>query len=124
VPELHLQYVFKQGLGLQISPQAYIGVYFDWGGEASALKQNYYSSRARKLRFPYPRFIHADNLASVPDPHLRTLLDRTRKALRHHYPDKTFTGDFTFVIQPLAPHFWTLPRVSESVKRLCLEENC
>jgi hypothetical protein len=44
--------------------------------------------------------------------------------LRHHYPDKTFTGDFTFVIQPLAPHFWTLPRVSESVKRLCLEENC
>ena len=123
VPELHLQYVFKQGLGLHISPQAYIGVYFDWGGQTSALKQNYYSSRAKKLRFPYPRFVHAGNMASVPDPELGKLLSKTLQALRNQYSDETYTGDFTFVIQPLTPHFWTLPHVSDSVKRLCLQED-
>lgn len=118
VPELHLQYVFTQGLGLHISPGAYIGVYFDWGGESSALKQNYYSARARKLRFPYPRFVHAANMHSVPDEALSELLTKTLDALRHQYADKQYTGDFTFVIQPLAPHFWTMPRISASVKRL------
>jgi hypothetical protein len=122
VPELHMQYIFKQGLGLHISRRAYIGVYFDWGGQASALKQNYYSSRAKKLRFPYPRFVHAGNMDSVPDPELSQLLTQTLKALRNQYSDKQYTGDFTFVIQPLTPHFWTLPHVSESVKRLLLQE--
>ena len=32
VPDLHFQYVFKQELGLHISPQAYIGAFFDYGG--------------------------------------------------------------------------------------------
>jgi len=118
VPELHLQYVFAQGLGLHISSKAYIGVYFDWGGERSALKQNYYSSQARGRRFPYPRFIHADNMHSVPDPALGKLLTQTLDALRLHYADKQYTGDFTFVIQPLTPYFWSMPHISTSVKHL------
>jgi hypothetical protein len=122
VPELHLQYIFKQGLGLHISADTYIGVYFDWGGTESALKQNYYSSRARNMRFPYPRFVHAGNIESVPDPELGKLLGQTLQALRNQYADQQYTGDFTFVIQPLTPHFWTAPRISESVKQLLSQE--
>jgi hypothetical protein len=122
VPELHLQYVFEQGLGLYISNDLYLGVYFDWGGEASALKQNYYSALARRVGFPYPRFVHANNLESVPDEELRCWLKRTFDALRHQYPNRHYTGDFTFVIQPVKPDFWTMPRVSKSVRRLLGDE--
>ncbi len=116
IPRLHLQYVFEQGLGLHISADTYLGVYFDWGGQSSELRQNYYASRARKVRFPYPRFIHENNLHSVPDPLLRDLLAKTLAALRHQYDNQEYTGGFTFVVQPLTPHFWTMPRVSDSVK--------
>ena len=122
VPELHLQYVFQQGLGLHISRDLFIGVYFDWGGESSALRQNYYSDRARRCRFPYPRFIHSENLHSVPDAALADLLQRALAALRYQYSDVHYTGDFTFVIQPLVPNYWARPRVSSSVRRLLWEQ--
>jgi len=118
VPELHMQYVFQQGLGLHISRDLFIGVYFDWDGESSALRQNYYSARARRCRFPYPRFIHSENLHSVPDAALEDLLKRALESLQYQYGNVHYTGDFTFVIQPLAPNYWTRPRVSPSVRRL------
>lgn len=126
VPDLHLQYVFQQGLGLQISRQVYIGVYFDWGGEYSARMQNHYASLARKRRFPFPRFIHSNNIHSVPDKSLFVLLDKALVALRDVYKDKNYTGDFTFVIQPLCPHFWAMPRISKSIRKFlgksCIEQ--
>jgi len=118
VPDLHLQYIFQQGLGLQISNQIYIGVYFDWGGEYSARMQNHYATLAQKVRFPFPRFIHSNNIQSVPDKSLFTLLDKALIALHNEYKDKNYTGDFTFVIQPLRPHFWAMPRVSKSIKKV------
>jgi len=122
VPELHMQYVFQQGLGLHISRDLFIGVYFDWGGESSALRQNYYSARARRRRFPYPRFIHSENLHSVPDAALEDLLRRALAALRYQYTNAHYTGDFTFVLQPLKPNYWVRPRVSSSVRRLLWEQ--
>jgi hypothetical protein len=118
VPDLHMQYIFQQGLGLQISRQVYIGVYFDWGGEHSARMQNHYTSLARKVRFPFPRFIHANNIHCVPDKTLFMLLDKALVSLRNEYKEKNYTGDFTFVIQPLSPHFWTMPRISKSIKKV------
>ncbi|MHC4529198.1 MAG: hypothetical protein ACYS29_15080 [Planctomycetota bacterium] len=118
VPDLHLQYIFNCGLGLHISRNAYIGVYFDWGGRSSALMQNHYARLARRVRFPFPRFIHQNNLESIPDEPLKRLLEETLVALRERSGDWHYTGDFTFVIQPIVPHFWTAPRISKSVNKL------
>ena len=115
VPELHLQYIFKQGLGLSIGPSLFLGVYFDWGGERSRLQQNYYASLAKRAGFPYPRFIHQENLGAVPNESLRKQLENTLAALRVFYENKNFTGDFTFVIQPILDNFWRRPRVTRSV---------
>lgn len=117
VPDLHLQYIFEQGLGLLISRQAFIGVYFDWGAEHSTRMQNHYSALARKVRFPFPRFIHSNNIHCVPDKSIIVLLEKALNALHNEYKDRNYTGDFTFVIQPLLPHFWAMPRVSKSIKK-------
>ena len=109
-------YVFDQGLGLHISQQAYIAVYFDWGGERSALMEHHFARLARRRRFPYPRFIHAGNMGCVPDAALRQLLEAALGALHARCADPAYTGDFTFVIQPLTPHFWKQPRISQEVK--------
>ncbi len=122
-PNLNMQYVFQQGLGLQIDRQVFIAVFFDWGAERSARMQNYYASLARKVRFPFPRFIHADNLHCLPDRSLFMLLDNALAALRNEYSDHNYTGDFTFVIQPVSPHFWIRPRVSKSVRENLWKSN-
>ncbi len=118
VPDLQLQYIFTQGLGLHISSRAFLGVYFDWGGERSALQQNHYARLAKRRGLPFPRFVHAENLGSVPDKNLQHLLAHVLTALRDRYDDPCYTGDFTFVIQPLITSFWTMPRVSASVRRI------
>ena len=64
---------------------------------------------------PYPRFVHARTLASVPDEAFRELLRGALEALREGYPRQEYNGDFTFVIQPLAPHRWSRPQVSPEV---------
>jgi hypothetical protein len=118
IPGLNFQYIFEQGLGLHISSKAYIGVYFDWGGQRSFRIQNHYASLARRVRLPFPRFVHHDNMHSVTDKGLMKLLQKTLLALREQYRNQSYTGDFTFVIQPLTPHFWAMPRVSTSVRQI------
>ncbi len=115
IPELHLQYIFKQGLGIQIFSEFFLGVYFDWGGQRSAVQENYYSSMAKKVGFPYPRFLHQNNLDSLPDEGLRKVLNEVLNALRCRYDRSEYTGDFTFVLQPIVDNFWKSPRVSEAV---------
>ncbi len=122
VPELHLQYIFKQGLGLRIGRDIFVGVYFDWGGERSFLQQNHYACLAKKAGLPYPRFVHQDNLHAIPEEALKNQLKNTLAALRIFYENKHFTGDFTFVIQPLMESFWRHPRLSEEV-RACVQES-
>ncbi|MDA7523239.1 hypothetical protein N8548_00750 [bacterium] len=117
IPELHFQYIFKQGLGLQITSSCFIGVYFDWGGERSMTQQNYYSSMAKKVGFPYPRFLHENNLDSIPDKNLRDMLRDLLYSLRERYNHSHYTGDFTFVWQPVINNFWESPRVSPSLKK-------
>ena len=117
IPELHFQYIFKQGLGLQITSSCFIGVYFDWGGERSMTQQNYYSSMARKVGFPYPRFLHENNLDSIPDKNLRDMLRDLLYSLREIYNHSHYTGDFTFVWQPVINNFWESPKVSRSLKK-------
>jgi hypothetical protein len=116
VPDLQLQYIFEQGLGLHISDRAFLGVYFDWGGERSQLQQNYYTRMALRSGFPLPRFLHAENLNSCPDESMQHLLEHLLEVLRTRYDDPAYTGDFTFVLQPLEPTFWTAPRISESIR--------
>ena len=101
VPDLHFQYIFKQSLGLHISSTAYIGAFFDYGGVRSARYQAHYSALAESLRLPYPRFIHEGNRVSLPDEALQEMLKQALKALRTQYANPYYTGDFTFVIQPL-----------------------
>jgi len=122
IPELHLQYIFEQGLGILISAECFLGVYFDWGGERSALQQNHYSTMARKVGFPYPRFLHQGNLESLPDEGLRKVLQEVLIALRERYSDSSYTGDFTFVLQPMTNNFWREPRISRPVIE-CLQES-
>ena len=107
--------MFDQGLGMEITSNLYVGAYFDWGGSRSSLMQNYYAVRAKRLRLPYPRFIHEQNLSSVPGRGLRERLAAALGVLREQYADPYYTGDFTFVLQPLA-HFWKHPRISRSVR--------
>ena len=121
IPELHLQYIFKEGLGLSIGPSHFLGVYLDWGGERSRLQQSYYASLAKRGGFPYPRFIHPENLDAIPNENLRKQLENTLAALRVFYENKSFTGDFTFVIQPILDNFWRRPRVTRAVWN-CVQE--
>ena len=121
VPELHLQYIFKQGLGLSISPDLYVGVYFDWGGERSALQQNHYASLAQLAGFPYPRFIHQKNIHAIPDETLQNQLKSALAALQLHYENRQFTGGFTFVIQPLTQNFWRQARLSRALREYVID---
>lgn len=118
VPDLHLQYVFEQGLGLHVGNGVFIGAYFDWGGERTALMENYYSRAARAVGFPMPRFLHESNLQSLPIPRLEEMLRQTLGALRNLNQASHYTGDFTFVIQPLNNTFWSRPRLSACVQKL------
>ena len=101
VPDLHFQYIFKQALGLHISSTAYIGAFFDYGGIRSARYQAHYAALSESLRLPYPRFIHEENLSSLPDAALQKVLKNVLDALRKNYANRWYTGDFTFVVQPL-----------------------
>ena len=117
IPELHVQYIFSQGLGLHISNDLFIGVFYDWGGESSALQENHYTSTARKAGFPCPRFIHGENLACLEDLELRPLFTALLAALREQVSETDYSGDFTFVLQPISGSFWKLPRISSSIAR-------
>ena len=44
VPDLHVQYIFKQALGLHISSTAFVGAFFDYGGIHSARYQGHYTA--------------------------------------------------------------------------------
>jgi len=122
VREMLHDYVFDQGLGLHISAQAYIAVYFDWGGERSALMEHHFAALAKRRHFPAPRFIHEGNMACVPDEALRHLLEAALVALRERCANPAYTGDFTFVIQPLTPHFWKALRISREVRQCLWQE--
>ena len=115
IPDLHLQYILEQGLGIQISAECFLGVYLDWGGERSALQQNYYSSMARKVGFPYPRFLHQGNLKSLSDEGLRKVIEEVLFALHKCYANSSYTGDFTFILQPINNNSWRQPRISSQV---------
>ena len=52
------------------------------GVECSMNQQNYYSSMAKKVGFPYPRFLHIKNLESLPDEGLTKTLEKILYALR------------------------------------------
>jgi hypothetical protein len=122
VSDLHFQYVFDQGLGLHISPHAFVGVYFDWGRERSAQWQQHYTRRAADAGLPRPAFFHEANLAGVPDPASHELLSRTLVSLRAHYPDRHYGGDFTFVWQPLTAAFGRGERIGRDVRALLGED--
>jgi hypothetical protein len=123
VPDLQMQYIFEQGLGLHISDRAFVGVYHDWGGSRSQLQQNYYTRLALRLGYPPPRFLHEANFRSIADEFLRSLLEKTLEALRERYRDPAYTGDFTFVLQPLNATFWKRPRISRSVRETLRNES-
>ena len=117
VPDLHLQYVFEQGLGLHIGNGLYLGVYYDWGAERAMVMENYYASQAMRNGFAQPRFLHEQNFHSLPDPRLVELMRQALESLRNLYLQSRphYTGDFTFVLQPLRDTFWRRPRLSEGV---------
>jgi len=118
--DLYYEYIFKQGLGLQINSLAFITVFFDWGGKPSALMEQYYSKQAYRRKLPFPYFLHEGNFDAEPDENLRALLMSLRKELHLRYKHPFYTGDFTFVIQPLTSNFWLKPQISNSV-RIMLE---
>ena len=115
IPGLTYQFVFEQGLGLQITDQLFLGAFLDWHEERSRHAQSTYSACAKRVALPYPRFVHEQTLASVPDNGLRELLRGALGALRDGYPRPEYSGDFTFVIQPLSPHRWSRPQVSPEI---------
>lgn len=122
VPDLHFQYIFDQALGLHISSKAYIGAFFDYGGIRTARYQGHYTALAESRRLPRPRFIHAGNMQALPDEALQETLKKVRVALREHYANPYYTGDFTFVIQPLN-RGRVAPRVSEDVLKEVLRDD-
>ena len=114
VPDLHFQYIFKQALGLHISSEAFVGAFFDYGGIHSARYQGHYTAQAEPLRLPRPRFIRESNMHSLPDEALQKTLKKVLDALRKNYADPHYSGDFTFVIQPLN-RGRILPRISRDL---------
>ena len=42
-------------------------------------------------------------------------LEKILYALRDRYKNSEYTGDFTFVVQPITNNFWKSHRISESV---------
>lgn len=117
LPQLHFQYIFDQGLGLHISSTFYIGAFFDWGTEQSARYQGHYTAMAEELNYPRPRFYHAGNLEHLPDQATRNLLQDALSALRQQYAEPYYTGDFTFVLQPLNNARWQRPKISSSIRK-------
>lgn len=101
VPNLAFQYIFDQALGLHISSTLYIGAFFDYGGIRTARYQGHYTALAEPLRLPCPRFIGENNMHSLPDEALQQTLKKVLVALREHYDNPHYSGDFTFVVQPL-----------------------
>ena len=118
VPGLTYQFVFEQGLGLQITDRLFLGVVLDWHEERSRGIQSYYSTCAQRLALPYPRFVHEGNVASVPDSDFEGLLRRVLEALKDGFPRREYTGSFTFVLQPLTPHRWSRPQVSPEIRAM------
>jgi hypothetical protein len=118
LPDLGYSYIFKQGLGLHISGKAYLGVFYDWGGQRSAEQQAHYTAQAAKLKLPRPRFINAGNLHSVPDKNLRRMMQEVLTEVRHQNQDNNYTGDFTFVLQYLTGAFWQRAQISKDVRTL------
>ncbi len=116
IQDLYYQYIFKQQLGLSISEQVYLGVYFDWGGERSEQMQTFYATNAKKLKYPYPIFINERNIDSLEDENTKKLLKKFENSLRNIYCNKHYTGGFTFVIQPLHPFRWSDWQISEKIK--------
>jgi hypothetical protein len=43
------------------------------------------------------------------------VLQEVLVALRERYCDSSYTGDFTFVLQPINNNFWREPRISSPV---------
>ena len=118
IKDLYYQYVFKQQLGLSISNNIYLGVFFDWGGERSEQMQTFYAANAKKLRYPYPLFIHEDNVDSLTDENTKKIIKELDKSLRSIYKYKHYTGGFTFVIQPLHQFRWNDWQISNGVKAM------
>ncbi len=118
VPDLTYQFVFEQGLGLQITDSLFLGVALDWHDQRSGELQQYYSNCARRLGLPFPRFLHKDNLRCVPDADARQLLRNVLEALRDGYPRREYTGDFTVVMQPLLAQRWSRPQVSDEIRQM------
>ena len=122
IHDLPFQYIFKQALGLHISSKTYVGAFFDYGGIQSAPYQPHSASLAQTNRLPFPRFIHEANLASLPDQALQETLTQALHALREQYDNPYYTGDFTFVIQPLNNDRWQRPRISKSIRELLFSD--
>ena len=118
VPDLYFNYIFDQGLGLHISKEMYIGVYFDWGGERSQTMEHYFTANALERRMPPPRFIRPEHLEYVPDTALQTMLEKIHTCLMHQRPDRHYTGSYTYVLQGLNPDFWAAPRISPSFQSM------
>lgn len=122
VPDLHFQYIFEQSLGLHISSSMFVGAFFDWGGERSARYQQHYATLADEQRLPSTRFMHEANLHALPDAGLRHTLQRVLTALRERYVKRHhYTGDFTFVLQPLHPYNDPRAFISSNLRPLLTE---
>ena len=117
-PNLLWDYIITQGLGVHISANEYLGVYLDWGGLRSRTQENYFSKLAQKNGLIYPHFFHLENIESAPDEDLKNIIKLSHSGLKHLYIDKNYTGDFTFVYQPLNPNFWRKPIISESILKI------
>ncbi|MGN7613901.1 hypothetical protein ACQZV8_17675 [Magnetococcales bacterium HHB-1] len=123
-----LDLIWKQKLGLIITPQYHIGSFLDWGGEQSAIWQSYYSRLAQQATLPPPYFIphhHLDQYSRRnPNPVIR-LLPSLRQRLLFEYDQPDYTGDITFFIQSFTTQpiqnshhtinqyngFWQQPRI-------------
>lgn len=118
LPDIHFDYVFKQGLGVLIQPDLYIGGFFDWGGERRAIMQTHFASLGRSQRLPYPLFLNDENADDDDRPETLGPVEEVRQRIKGLYPNPDYSGDITLVVQPLQPNFWRRPNISEELRAL------
>lgn len=119
IPDIAWQFIFKQQLGLEISNNHYLGVFADYHSQRSSIMQQYYSNAAKEAGLLYPLFLHKNNLCTLKDKNMIIFLEEIRNNLFDFYPFREYTGDFTFVLQPLSSDRWIRPQISSQIYKIC-----
>ncbi len=120
LPKTHFDLSMKQRLGLHTDRNVHIGVFHDWDDEQSRIMRSYYAGAAKKSGLPQPMFFHGENLNAIQEDSLIELLEKTLDSL--HCCHDNYSGDFTFVIQPLTPDRWQFPHISDELAAVIQEK--